>query len=61
MTPILQTPLVRLYETDCLDFLRGIEPETVDLIFADPQFNLGKQYTSKIDDLAYPRFLIHSL
>lgn len=50
MIPILQTPLGRLYEADCLDFLRGIESEKVDLIFADPPFNLGKQYTSKIDD-----------
>lgn len=30
--------------------LNALEPESVDLAFADPPFNLGKQYTSKIDD-----------
>jgi site-specific DNA-methyltransferase (adenine-specific) len=50
MVPILETPRGRLFETDCLEFLRGVEPETVDLAFADPPFNLGKEYTSKIND-----------
>lgn len=50
MIPILQTPLGRLYEADCLDMLRTLDAESVDLAFADPPFNLGKIYTSKIDD-----------
>lgn len=50
MIPILQTPLGRLYEADCLQFLRTVDTESVDLAFADPPFNLGKEYTSKIDD-----------
>lgn len=50
MIPILQTPLGRLYEADCLDMLRTIDAESVDLAFADPPFNLGKIYTSKIND-----------
>lgn len=50
MIPILQTPLGRLFEADCLEVLRGIESGTLDLIFADPPFNLGKDYSSKIDD-----------
>lgn len=50
MIPILKTPLGALYETDCNDLLRSLEPETVDLAFADPPFNLGKEYKSKIND-----------
>jgi site-specific DNA-methyltransferase (adenine-specific) len=50
MIPKLQTPLGRLYEADCLTVMRAIAPDTVDLAFADPPFNLGKVYRSKIDD-----------
>lgn len=50
MIPILETSLGHLYEGDCLEVLRQIPSETVDLAFADPPFNLGKQYTSRIDD-----------
>jgi DNA modification methylase len=50
MIPILETPSGKLYEADCLEFLRAVDTETVDLAFADPPFNLGKKYSSKIDD-----------
>ena len=50
MIPILETPHGRLYEGDCLKVLRNIDADSVDLAFADPPFNLGKAYTSKIDD-----------
>lgn len=50
MIPILKTSLGELYETDCLDLLSKIEPGSVDLAFADPPFNLGKQYASNIND-----------
>lgn len=50
MIPKMHTSLGQLYEADCLDVLRSIEDESVDLAFADPPFNLGKDYTSKIDD-----------
>lgn len=50
MIPILETQLGRLYEGDCLNILNTIEPGTVDLAFADPPFNLGKEYSSKIND-----------
>jgi site-specific DNA-methyltransferase (adenine-specific) len=51
MIPILETPHGALYEADCLDFLRAQEDECADLVFADPPFNLGKDYPSGIDDL----------
>lgn len=50
MIPILETPLGQLFQSDCLEFLRGLRDESVDLAFADPPFNLGKEYSSKIND-----------
>lgn len=50
MIPILETPLGRLYQQDCLTVLAALDPESVDLAFADPPFNLGKQYSSDIND-----------
>lgn len=50
VTPILATPSGRLYQADCVDVLRWVEAETVDLAFADPPFNLGKSYASRIND-----------
>lgn len=51
MIPILSTTLGKLYQEDCVKLLERLEPETVDLAFADPPFNLGKEYSSKINDL----------
>ena len=50
MIPILQTQLGKLFEGDCLEVMAQIPDETVDLAFADPPFNLGKAYSSRIDD-----------
>ena len=50
MIPILETNHGKLFEADCLEFLNHLEGETVDLAFADPPFNLGKEYASKIND-----------
>ena len=50
MIPILETPLGRLYEADCIAMMQSLEKNSVDLAFADPPFNLGKDYTSKIND-----------
>ncbi len=49
-------PLVRktkwgkLYQGDCLDLIQHMDDDCVDLIFADPPFNLNKLYPSNIDD-----------
>lgn len=50
MIPILETPLGRLYQSDCIEMMRRLESESIDLAFADPPFNLGKEYSSKIND-----------
>jgi site-specific DNA-methyltransferase (adenine-specific) len=50
MIPILKTPFGELHQADCLDVMRTLKSESVDLAFADPPFNLGKKYSSNIDD-----------
>lgn len=50
MIPILKTQLGQLYQADCTQMMRTLADESVDLAFADPPFNLGKKYSSKIDD-----------
>jgi len=36
-----------LYEGDCLEVMRNLPTESVDMIFADPPFNVGKKYGGK--------------
>jgi site-specific DNA-methyltransferase (adenine-specific) len=48
--PVHQTKLGRLYQADCLEILAGIEDGTLDLVFADPPFNLGKNYGREVND-----------
>ena len=45
-----ETKSGKLYQGDCLDLMNNIDCDSVDLIFADPPFNLNKLYPSKIDD-----------
>lgn len=47
---IFKTPLGELYQGDCVDLMQNIKNDSIDLIFADPPFNLKKLYPSKIDD-----------
>jgi len=39
-----------LYEADCLKILPCIQDGVVDTVFADPPFNLAKEYGSRVDD-----------
>ena len=48
--PKFSTDLGTLYQDDCLKILNQVEDSTIDLIFADPPFNLSKIYPSNIDD-----------
>jgi site-specific DNA-methyltransferase (adenine-specific) len=36
--------LERIHQGDCLDFLRTLDDGLVDLVFADPPFNIGYEY-----------------
>lgn len=44
------TSLGNLFQADCLEIMKNMEDNSVDLIFADPPFNLNKEYESGIDD-----------
>ena len=48
--PTLTTQLGCLYQADCLTVLPSIPDESVDTVFADPPFNLGKHYGSLVSD-----------
>ena len=40
--PIFQTEYGKLYQYDAIEFLKTLEKESVDLIFADPPYNIKK-------------------
>ena len=48
--PVYVTELGALFGGDALTILPCIAPESVDTVFADPPFNLGKQYGSSVND-----------
>lgn len=50
IAPVFATELGSLYNDDCLNVLAGISNDSVDLIFADPPFNLSKVYDNGIKD-----------
>lgn len=49
-TPEIRTDLGRLYRADCLDLLPALSSGSVDTVFADPPFNLRKNYGSRVVD-----------
>jgi site-specific DNA-methyltransferase (adenine-specific) len=50
MKPSFETDFGRLYQGDCLDVLPTVPDDSVDLVFADPPFNLDKNYGQKVND-----------
>lgn len=48
--PVATTDLGVLYQADCMDILPGLEAESVDTVFADPPFNLNKNYGKRTSD-----------
>ena len=54
LQPCLVTDLGLLYATDCFNLFASLRDESVDCVFADPPFNLGKDYGRGAvkDDLA---------
>ena len=47
---VFESAFGRLFQGDCLEVMKTVESDSVDLIFADPPFNLQKLYPSGIDD-----------
>jgi site-specific DNA-methyltransferase (adenine-specific) len=50
VVPVFTTPHGALFEGDCTKILPSFKSECVDSVFADPPFNLGKDYGSKVND-----------
>jgi site-specific DNA-methyltransferase (adenine-specific) len=46
-----------LSQGDCLQLLREVDSESVDVTFADPPFNLGKKYPNNKDNLSEEHYL----
>ena len=44
LLPVLTTNRGLLYNTDCFNLFAALKDESLDCIFADPKFNLGKDY-----------------
>jgi site-specific DNA-methyltransferase (adenine-specific) len=58
MLLIHSTGYGKLYQADCMDLLGSIKSRSVHTFFADPPFNLGKNYgRNGSDDLAEPVYL----
>lgn len=49
-TPRLTTTHGLLYQADCLNLLAAIRSESISTIFADPPFNLQKEYKNGFND-----------
>lgn len=50
LVPAHTTTWGELYKGDCIDLLRALPEGCVDMVFADPPFNLGKKYGQGIND-----------
>lgn len=50
-SPVYKSELGALFAADCMKILPYIKEKTIDTVFADPPFNLGKKYGKNTDDL----------
>jgi site-specific DNA-methyltransferase (adenine-specific) len=50
LQPIHFTELGALFQGDCLEILPSIADQSIDTVFADPPFNLGKTYGDRVND-----------
>lgn len=49
-SPVFTTSHGALFGMDCVKLLQSIKTETIDTIFADPPFNIGKDYKNSYND-----------
>jgi site-specific DNA-methyltransferase (adenine-specific) len=50
LKPFFTTTKGVLYNDDCVDVLKHMKDETIHCVFADPPFNLGKEYENGVSD-----------
>lgn len=46
----------KIYLGDCVKIMQGFPSESIDLIFADPPFNIGMNYDKYNDNLSYKEY-----
>lgn len=46
-----------IYLGDCLEYMKTLPSECVDLIVTDPPFNIGKKYESYADNLGFEEYI----
>lgn len=57
-SPIYKTEHGELFKDDCMNVLSAMDDDSVDMIFADPPFNLNKDYGRGIrDDLSHIEYV----
>jgi len=62
LSPVLSTKLGKLYHSDCIRLMETLPDASVDCVFADPPFNLKKNYGPNVsDDIAERAYLEWSL
>lgn len=47
----------KVHRVDCLELMRLIDEESINMIFADPPFNLKKKYSSYKDNLPFEEYM----
>lgn len=45
------------HNTDCISLLQSMPDDSVQMVFADPPFNLGKKYNSYSDNLPFAEYM----
>ncbi|NLF72292.1 MAG: site-specific DNA-methyltransferase [Candidatus Anammoximicrobium sp.] len=55
--PFFTTSLGVLFDDDCLAVLRQMRSAVVDTVFADPPFNLGKDYKNGYDKVEHAEYI----
>ena len=49
--------LDKVHNIDCVELMRSMPSDSVNMIFADPPFNLNKRYTSYKDNLPFEEYM----
>ena len=47
----------KVHNKDCLELMRSIAPNSINMIFADPPFNLNKKYNTYKDNLDFFKYM----
>ncbi|MGG4266187.1 DNA-methyltransferase [Peribacillus simplex] len=56
--PFFSTSLGELYNGNCIELLKQVPDNSVDCVFADPPFNLNKEYDTGVNDkLMYSEYI----